>query len=186
MWDRYSTVARSYRLLRPIFTTAVDDEVIPQNPCKIKGVGDAQATERPTLSVPQVQELTQAMPEHYRTLVQLLVRSGIRIGEAAALQRKDSQPSSNAPTLAVWARFFKVRGVYELDTPKSEAGVRTIALPPHLAPIMRKHRDLYTKGDPEALVGTTGTGSSMLYYLEQSTPGTEKIILARSKKIGKT
>ena len=146
----------------------------PQNPFRIKGVGDAQATERPTLSLPQVQELTQAMPEHYRAPGQFLVWSGIRIGEAAAFQRKDSQPSSNAPTLAVWARFFKVRGVYELDTPKSEAGVRTIALPPHLAPIMRKHRDLYTKGDPDALVFTTGTGSGMLYYLEQSTPGTEK------------
>lgn len=121
MWDRYSTVARSYRLLRPIFTTAVDDEVIPQNPCKIKGAGDAQATERPTLSVPQVQELTQAMPEHYRTLVQLLVRSGIRIGEAAALQRKDSQLSSAAPTLTVRERVYRVKGIYELDTPKSKA-----------------------------------------------------------------
>ena len=151
MWDRYSTVARSYRLLRPIFTTAVDDEVIPQNPCKIKGAGDAQATERPTLSVPQVQELTQAMPEHYRALVQLLVRSGIRIGEAAAFQRKDSQPLSNAPTLAVWARIYKVKGVFELDTPKSEAGMRTIALPPHLAPIRRKHLGIYTEGDPDAL-----------------------------------
>ena len=71
--------------------------MIPQNPCKIKGAGDAKAAERPTLSVPQVQELTQAMPEHYRALVQLLVRSGIRIGEAAAFQRKDLQLSINAP-----------------------------------------------------------------------------------------
>jgi integrase len=151
VWDRYSTVARSYRLLRPIFTTAIDDEVLPQNPCKIKGAGDAQATERPTLSLPQVQELTQAMSEHYRALVQLLVWSGIRIGEAAAFQRKDLQLSINTPTLAVWARIFKVKGVFELDTPKSEAGMRTIALPPHLAPIRRKHIDFDAKGDPDAL-----------------------------------
>ena len=137
--------------MRPAFTTAVDDEVIPQNPCKIKGAGDAQATERPTLSVPQVQELTQAMPEHYWTPWQFLVWSGIRIGGAAAFQRKDSQLSSNAPTLTVWARFFKVKGVFELDTPKSEAGMRTIALPPHLAPIRRKHLGIYTEGDPDAL-----------------------------------
>ncbi len=45
---------------------------------------------------------------------------------------------------------------------------------PLTLPDMRKHRDLYTKGDPDALVFTTGTGSGMLYYLEQSTPGTEK------------
>lgn len=171
MWDRYSTVARSYRLLRPIFTTAVDDEVIPQNPCKIKGAGDAQATERPTLSLPQVQELTQAMPEHYRTPGQFLVWSGIRIGEAAAFQRKDSQPLSNAPTLAVWARIYKVKGVFELDTPKSEAGMRTIALPPHLAPIRRKHIDFDAKGDPDALRFTTGARSLLPCSLIETNVG---------------
>jgi len=160
--DGSSTVARSYRLLRSIFTTALDDEVIQRNPCRIKGAGNAKAAERPTLSLPEVQELTQAMPDHYRALVQLLVWSGIRIGEAAALQRKDLQLSSAAPTLAVRERVYKVKGVYELDTPKSKAGVRTIALPPHLVPIMREHLDTYTKSDPGALVFTTRTGSCML------------------------
>ena len=112
-----STVARFYRLLRPIFTTAVDDEVLPRNPCKIKGAGDAKATERPTLSVPQVQELTQAMPEHYRALVQLLVRSGIRIGEAAAFQRKDLQLSINAP-LWLFGRVSSKLGASTNWTPR--------------------------------------------------------------------
>ncbi len=166
--DGSSTVARSYRLLRSIFTTAVDDEVIQRNPCRIKGAGNAKAAERPTLSLPEVQELTQAMPEHYKALVQLLVWSGIRIGEAAALQRKDLQLSSDAPTLTVRERVYKVKGVYELDTPKSKAGVRTIALPPHLVPIMREHLDTYAKSDPGALVFTTRTGSCMLNSVQQS------------------
>ena len=159
---------RSYWLLRPTFTAVVDDEVTPQNPFRIKGAGDAQATERPTLSLPQVQELTQAMPEHYRAPGQFLVWSGIRIGEAAAFQRKDSQPLSNAPTLAVWARIFKVKGVFELDTPKSEAGVRTIALPPHLAPIRRKHLGIYTEGDPDALnIYSRSRKSRAIVFVEQ-------------------
>jgi integrase len=160
--DGSSTVARSYRLLRSIFTTAVEDEVIQRNPCRIKGAGNAKAAERPTLSLPEVQELAQAMPEHYRALVQLLVWSGIRTGEAAALQRKDLQLSSAAPTLTVRERVYKVKGIYELDTPKSKAGVRTIALPPHLVPIMSEHLGTYTKSDPGALVFTTRTGSCML------------------------
>jgi len=159
---------RSYWLLRPTFTAVVDDEVTPQNPFRIKGAGDAQATERPTLSLPQVQELTQAMPEHYRAPGQFLVWSGIRIGEAAAFQRKDSQPLSNAPTLAVWARIFKVKGVFELDTPKSEAGVRTIALPPHLAPIRRKHLGIYTEDDPDALnIHSRSRRSRAIVFVEQ-------------------
>jgi integrase len=85
--------------------------VIQRSPCRIKGAGNAKAAERPTLSVLEVQELTQAMPEQYRALVRLLVWSGIRTGEAAALQRKDLQLSSNARTLTVRARIYKVKRV---------------------------------------------------------------------------
>ena len=160
--DGSSTVARSYRLLRSIFGTAVDDEVITRNPCKIKGAGNAKAAERSTFSLPEVQELTQAMPDRYKALVQLLVWSGIRKGEAAALRRRDLQLTGNAPTLTVRERVYKVEGVYVFDTPKSEAGKRTIALPPHLTPLLSEHLDSYTKSDPNALVFTTNTGGIML------------------------
>jgi len=160
--DGSSTVARSYRLLRSIFGTAVDDEVITRNPCKIKGAGNAKASERSTFSLPEVQELTQAMPDRYKALVQLLVWSGIRKGEAAALRRRDLQLTGNAPTLTVRERVYKVEGVYVFDTPKSEAGKRTIALPPHLTPLLSEHLDSYTKSDPNALVFTTNTGGIML------------------------
>jgi hypothetical protein len=31
------TVAKAYRLLRAVFNTALDDEMIKRNPCRIKG-----------------------------------------------------------------------------------------------------------------------------------------------------
>jgi integrase len=158
--DGSSTVARSYRLLRSIFGTDVDDEVITRNPCKIKGTGNAKAAERPTLSLPEVQELTQAMPDRYKALVQLLVWSGIRKGESAALRRRDLQLTGNVPTLTVRERVYKVESVYVFDTPKSEPGKRTIALPPHLTPLLSEHLSNYTKSDPNALVFTTIRGES--------------------------
>ena len=160
--DGSSTVARSYRLLHSIFATAVDDEIIPRNPCKIKGAGNAKAAERDTLSLPEVEQLTEVVPDHYKALVQLLVWSGIRKGEAAALQRKDLHLTGNAPTLTIRERVYKVNGIYELDSPKSSAGVRTIALPPHLVPILSEHLDTYTKSEPGALVFTTRSGGSIL------------------------
>jgi hypothetical protein len=33
-----STVAKAYRLLRSVMNTAVDDEVVGRNPCRINGV----------------------------------------------------------------------------------------------------------------------------------------------------
>lgn len=41
-----TTVAKSYRLLKAIMETAVDDELIRRNPCRIKGAGKESAEER--------------------------------------------------------------------------------------------------------------------------------------------
>jgi hypothetical protein len=53
-----SMVAKSYRLLRAVLTTAVDeDKILPRNPCRIRGAGEEHAAERPVLSVAQVFDL---------------------------------------------------------------------------------------------------------------------------------
>jgi integrase len=53
-----SMAAKAYRLLRAIMTTAVeDDNMLPHNPCRIKGAGDEHAEERPVLTVRQVFDL---------------------------------------------------------------------------------------------------------------------------------
>ena len=48
------TVAKAYRLLKAILNTAVDDELIRRNPCRIKGAGTERSPERPTLTIEQV------------------------------------------------------------------------------------------------------------------------------------
>jgi integrase len=52
-----SMAAKAYRLLRAIMATAVDDGLLPRNPCRLKGAGDEHAAERPVLTVGQVYEL---------------------------------------------------------------------------------------------------------------------------------
>jgi hypothetical protein len=47
--------AKAYRLLRAILMTAAEeDEIIPKNPCRIRGAGTEHAPERPVLTVAQV------------------------------------------------------------------------------------------------------------------------------------
>ncbi len=52
-----SMAAKAYRLLRAVMTTAVDDAVLPKNPCRLRGAGDEHAAERPVLTVRQVYAL---------------------------------------------------------------------------------------------------------------------------------
>jgi hypothetical protein len=54
--------AKSYRLLRAILNTAVDeDRILPRNPCRVRGADKETAAERPVLTVAQVFQLADAM-----------------------------------------------------------------------------------------------------------------------------
>lgn len=156
--DGSATAARAYRLLRSVFQTAVEDELLSANPCRVKGAGSTKPAERPVLSLPEVVDLTATVPEHYAALVQLLVWTGVRIGEAAALQRRDLHLDGERPTLTVRERIYRVEGVYDIDTPKSRVGMRTVALPKLLIPVLQDHLERYTDEKPSALVFTTNTG----------------------------
>lgn len=77
------TVAKAYRLLSAVFNTALDDEMIKRNPCRIKGA------ERPILSVAQVYALADAVGLRYRALILLAAFTSLRWGELAALTPAD-------------------------------------------------------------------------------------------------
>ena len=52
--------AKAYRLLRAVLMTAVDeDKILPANPCRIKGAGSEQASERRVLTIAQVAVLAE-------------------------------------------------------------------------------------------------------------------------------
>lgn len=55
--QRPTPTRASYALLRTILNTAVDDELIVRNPCRIKGAGAVRHAERPIATVQQVTAL---------------------------------------------------------------------------------------------------------------------------------
>ncbi|CAB4897803.1 unannotated protein [freshwater metagenome] len=157
--DGSSTVSRSYRLLRAVMGTATDDELITANPCRIKGAGVTRSAERPTLSVSEVSNLVEALPDRYKALGLVLTWVGLRIGEAAALQRGDIDLTTGYATVTVNKRMYIVNNQVDIDTPKSKAGTRTVSIPPHLVPALQTHLDTFTGRAPSALVFTTSTGN---------------------------
>jgi integrase len=152
-----SEVAKAYRFLRAVLMTAADDQIIPRNPCRIRGAGEEKPEERPVLTVAKVFELAGLMPERLRALVLLATFASLRWGEVAALRRMD---------LNLAARTVSVRQQHvELDTgellvgpPKSRAGVRTVAIPEAIIPALREHLDQFTEPEPDALIFTGARG----------------------------
>jgi integrase len=159
--DGSATASRAYRLLHAVFATAEEDNLVAANPCRIRGASARKAAERPVLSIPEVLALADEVPTRYEALVHLLVWSGLRIGEASALQRRDLDLTPGRASLSVRERIYPLKGVYDIDTPKSRAGVRTIAIPAVLAEQLDRHLAAYTGRGSSSWVFTTETGGNI-------------------------
>jgi integrase len=89
--------AKAYRLLRAILmTAALEDRLIPRNPCQIRGANKEYSEERPVLTVAQVLALAEVMPyRKYRALILITAFCSLRWGEVTALRRCDVAPDGS-------------------------------------------------------------------------------------------
>ncbi|CCG02404.1 site-specific integrase [Blastococcus saxobsidens] len=145
------TAAKCYRLLRAICTTAVDDNLIARNPCSIRGAGQERSTERPMFTLAQVQALVDAVEDRWRALILLAAWTGLRIGELSALRREhlDLQTGTVSVTTAVVDLVGQGR-LY--GPPKSAAGRRSVAIPPHIIGDLERHLRMYAQAGAHGLV----------------------------------
>jgi integrase len=82
--------------------------------------------------------LAEAVPPRYRAFVLTATWSSARWGELVALTRDRLDLLDG--TMRVDRQLVELRGCrLQPDTPKSEAGVRSIHLPPHLIPELEHH-----------------------------------------------
>jgi integrase len=143
--------ARAYSLLRTILGTAVSDDVITANPCRVRGAGVAKTARdiRPA-TLPELNALAAAMPPRYRLMVLMAGWCAMRFGELAELRRADIDVKNGVVHIR--------RGVVRADDglvvkdPKSEAGKRDVNIPPHLMPAVKDHLLKHTGRGQEALL----------------------------------
>ena len=146
-----TTVAKCYRLLRAILTTAVEDGLIVKNPCVIKGAGIERPTERKVATVEQVFALAEAIEPCFRAMVLTSTFTGLRLGELRGLRRANLDLSHG--TVAVVEQLQELaNGDLVLGPPKSDAGRRTVAIPSALIPEIEAHLDSWSGPGPDGLV----------------------------------
>lgn len=151
------TVAKTYRILHAVFATAVDDDLIRRNPCRIKGAATAKAEERPIATLDQVFAIAAAIQPRYRLLVLLATFAQMRFGELVALRRR----SIDLEAMVAWVRKSTAEmedGTQVDDDPKSEAGKRSISLPQGLRADIEHHLKVYAQPGPHGrlFVGPLG------------------------------
>ncbi len=127
----------------------------------MKGASIEKAPERPVATIAEVQALADAIPAHLRLAVLLAAWCQLRRGELLGLRRRDVNILKGTVTIAV-TRTTTMAGATVQKAPKTEAGRRTVAVPPNLLPILSGHIAKYVGADLDALVlvGEKGAGST--------------------------
>lgn len=158
--------AHAYSLLSSLLTQEIDEEadrtgkpVVRVNPCRIKGAGVVERVHEIRPATPkQLVTIAANMPDELQTMVLLSAWCGLRFGEVAALRRRDVD--TDAGTVRVERAVVHVDGRNVVGETKSAAGVRTIALPPHIVPAIEDHLREHTGTDNDALLFPRDPGGS--------------------------
>ncbi|MBK6442860.1 MAG: site-specific integrase [Actinomycetales bacterium] len=151
--------AHAYSLLKSVMAYAVLKRAARANPCQIEGAGAARRVKiiKPA-TLTELEAIAAAMPERYRPMVLLSSWCALRFGELTELRRKDL--ALEAEVIHVRRGVVRVNGEFVIGSPKSDAGVRDVAIPPHLIPMLKAHRDGMPLRGPDALVFPAADGVS--------------------------
>jgi len=143
-----STCAKSYRLLRTILNTAVEDGSISKNPCTIKGAGVAHNPERPIATIEQVFALAEAVKPRFRAAILLATFGGLRVGELLALTKERIDLNNRAVVIVEQLQELANGGLL-FGPPKSEASRRVVSLPEFMVDELAVHIARYAEPGPE-------------------------------------
>jgi len=143
--------AHAYALLRTILGTAVTEDLLDANPCRVRGGGTTRTKHRPKVAtLPELEVIVAAMPARLRLMVLLAAWCGLRFGELTEMRRGDVDVA--AGVLRVSRGVARAGREVVIGDPKSEAGIRTVTVPPHLLPVVEDHLREHVGADPGALL----------------------------------
>ncbi len=162
--DGATLVAHSYGLLRTILASAVaDGKITTANPAAIRGAGTAKTVHkvRPA-TVAEIGTIADAMPDRWSLMVLLAAWCAVRFGELTELRRKDVVfENYDDALLRIERAVVRTDGGFEVTTPKSDAGVRDVAIPPHLTPVVRDHLAKHVEPQRDALLFPAVSGGHL-------------------------
>lgn len=166
--DNPSARKHAYELLRSIFNDACKDDPdtdeeawLAKNPARLTNKtlnrGRREREINP-VTRNELETIIREMPERYEAMTLVAVWCGIRFGELTELRRKDieifvtDENERKEGTLHIRRAVTWSKNVPVVKEPKTRAGIRDVAIPPHIIPSLLKHIEEYAEPGPEGLV----------------------------------
>lgn len=152
--------AHAYGLLRTILAGAVQDRLTDLNPCHIRGAGNSKRVHKiKPATLAELEAIVTGMPERYRAMTLLAAWCALRFGELAELRRKDVDQTNGI--IHVRRGVVRADGQTIIGTPKSDAGTRDVAVPPHLMPMLKDHIGKYAQPGKDGLLFPSASGDHL-------------------------
>lgn len=140
-----NTINLIIKILRAIFNDAIKDEVITKNPAE--GISALKEQEKASETIhralteeEQAAFMEEAKNNYYYEFIALLLSSGMRSGEAAALCWSDIDYKNNVIHVTKTLTVTENGVLYVGNSPKSEAGRRDIPLTDTIKGILARQR----------------------------------------------
>jgi len=152
--------AHAYGLLKTIMGHAVKRGDLAKNPCQIDG-GDTvrRASKTRPATLDELITLTDAMPARFELMILLASWCALRYGELTELRRRDIDLKAGA--IRVDRAVTRIGGGFVIGTPKSDAGTRDVAIPPHIMDLVKDHLRDHTDRGRDALLFPNSTGTHL-------------------------
>jgi integrase len=85
----------------------------------------------------ELERIIAELPDRYALMVLLASWCALRYGELTELRRSDIDLKNGK--IMVRRAVVRINGEHVVGTPKSSAGIRDVAIPPHLLPAVKQH-----------------------------------------------
>ncbi len=156
--DKATQRSHAYALLRSLFEQAIDEgSLAGPNPCAIRGAGVTRRRReiRPA-SLNELAALVDETQDNLKAAVLLAAWCALRFGEVFELRRNDVDLEAGA--IHIRRAVVRIDRLEVVGRPKSDAGVRTVAIPPHVQPALEHHLECHVGKAWNALLFTTVHG----------------------------
>lgn len=153
------SISNAHGLLSSVMKAAILARHIDANPCegvRLPRAGEHERRDERFLTHEEYARLEAELPDTHAAFARFLVGTGLRWGEATALQIKHLSPA--AGTLRVVQAWKRRGGKREIGPPKSKKSRRTVQVPGQVWDVILP---LVTGRDPEDFVFINGAGGPL-------------------------
>jgi integrase len=166
------TTTHAYQVLRTALNEAVEDGLIPANPCRIKGGAVCKHPEREIANPGEIKALASAMPANLRAAVIVAAWSSLRFGELFALARRHVNLATGEIRVERAMTDSKVPSA-GFGSTKTGSSVRTVALPKFVTNELARHMKVHTGAHRDSLIFATSgnlpySNTQVAYWFSQA------------------